>query len=129
MGSPLNGSVTGLLYVAIGIVLGKDPDSPEVLGFEQAARIADRLGTAMAAPPARLRNCRRFMGWRAMVCASSRQHLISRSTSMKLGYHSRAGRARDASGGRTPDPKRVARAWSRTTDAAIEDHGVRLGGV
>jgi hypothetical protein len=81
MGSPLNGSVTGLSYVAIGIVLGEGPDPPEVLGFEQAARIADRLGIAMAAPPARRRNCRRFMGCSAIVCASSRAtFLIRRST-------------------------------------------------
>ena len=76
----------GSSSVAIGIVLSEEPNPPEVLGFEQAARIADRLGIAMAAPPARRRNCRRFMGWGVIVRASSRgYHLIRRSTPMKLG--------------------------------------------
>src|SRR4029453_12411679 len=35
-------------------------------------RIPDRLGIAMATPPARWRNCRRFMGCGAIACASSR---------------------------------------------------------
>ena len=80
----MNGSVTGLSYVAIGIVLGEGPDPPEVPGFEQAARIAVRLGIAMAAPPARRRNCRRSMGCGAIACASSRAAFDSPFKPMKL---------------------------------------------
>jgi hypothetical protein len=83
MGSALYGSVTGLAYVAIGIVLGEEPDPPEVLGFEQAARIADMLGTAMAAPPARRRNCRRFMGCGAIASSSSQATFDPPFNSMK----------------------------------------------
>src|SRR4029453_6874807 len=103
MGSALYGSVTGVAYVAIGIVLGEEPDPPEVLGFEQAARIADRLGIAMAAPPARWRNCRRFMGLGATAGASPGAIHCGRSfdspfNSMRLRTTARSGRARHSQG-------------------------------
>jgi hypothetical protein len=112
-----------LAYVAIGIVLSEEPDPPEVLGFEQAARIADRLGIAMAAPPARRRNCRRFMGWGVIVCASSRAIFDPPFNSHEVGYHSRPGRARHDPGLAHPDPLRpVAHVHGR--DKGSADRGI-----
>ncbi len=67
IGSRVIGSVTGLLGFAIGIsptaLPLPLPSPPEVVpGFAHAARIAAMLGMAIAAPPARRRKSRRFIG-------------------------------------------------------------------
>src|SRR5712691_9212141 len=65
MGSPLMGSVTGLLGLAIGIspaAVALLPPLDAAPGFPQAARIAARLGSATAEPPARRRKSRRLIG-------------------------------------------------------------------
>src|SRR2546425_10953275 len=65
MGSPLMGSVTGLPGLAIGIspaAVALLPPLDTAPGFPQAARIAARLGSATAEPPARRRKSRRLIG-------------------------------------------------------------------
>ena len=73
IGAWFTGSVTGFSSVAIGISPAP-PLGAEELGFEHAARIAARLGMAIAAPPARVRNCRRDMsfGWRIYPSCAGR---------------------------------------------------------